>query len=205
MRTGAPPSLKSRAMAWLAQREHSRVELRRKLLAWVAEQARREARAEARNPSAEAGDDFDSNQSGPAARDGLSGQNVATEVSPDKRPASPRQDAATLVDDLLDELQARELLSSSRFIESRVHARSARFGNQRIRSELARHGERLDPETAQRLSDSELARAQAVWLRKFREATSDPSERARQARFLSARGFSPDVVRRVVRGAGGGD
>ncbi len=190
-------------MAWLAHREHSRVELRRKLLAWIAEQARRQARDEARQPLSEADDGFDSNRGGPAGQSDGPGQDISAGASASERPASEPPDAAALVDDLLDELQARQLLSSARFIESRVHVRSSRFGNQRIRSELAQHGERLDPETAQRLADSELARAQAVWLRKFHEATSDPSERARQARFLSARGFSPHVIRRVVRGAGG--
>ena len=55
------------------------------------------------------------------------------------------------------------------------------------------------------LQDTELARARDVWRRKFdskADATSStPPERAKQMRFLAARGFGADVIRRVVAGA----
>ena len=53
----------------------------------------------------------------------------------------------------------------------------------------------------QQLRDSELQRAAQLWQRKFGAVAQDARERARQMRFLAGRGFSADVIRRVVRGA----
>ncbi len=105
------------------------------------------------------------------------------------------------VDEVLAWLEAHGFLSAERFIESRVNARSARFGNLRIRHELAQHDVSLSPETEQALAASELARARRVRDRKFSASPNSATENARQARFLSARGFSSDVVHRVLREA----
>ena len=56
-----------------------------------------------------------------------------------------------------------------------------------------------------RLQDTELERAREVWRRKFGEPAADSQTRAKHMRFLLARGFSGDVVRRAVQGAEGGD
>jgi regulatory protein len=82
-----------------------------------------------------------------------------------------------------------------------VNARAARFGNLRIRQELAQHGVEPDAATLTQLRSSELERARAVWQRKFGAPAADAAERARQMRFLAQRGFSADTVRRVVQGA----
>lgn len=162
-RPGSPPrSLKARALQWLAQREHSRSELRRKLL----RQARR----------AGGGDD-----------------GAELEASA----AAPAE-----VDALLDWLEAHRYLSQERFAESRVHARAVRYGNLRIRQELAQHQVALSAAAEQGLKDSELARARSVWARRFDAAAASPAERAKQARFLVGRGFSAEVVRRVLRDGG---
>ena len=168
-----PQSLKARALQWLAQREHSRLELRRKLV-----RAARAARAAA--PSGDGRDDAGEG-SGALAEE----------------PA----DLQAEVEALLDWLEAHHYASDTRFVESRVNARAARYGNQRIRQELGQHGTALDADTAARLKDSELARARAVWARKFgAEPAPEAVARARQMRFLSGRGFSADVIRRVLRG-----
>ena len=103
------------------------------------------------------------------------------------------------VDALLDWLEANRFLSAERFVESRVHAREARFGNRRIRAELAQHGVAVSPEMAQSLAESELQRAAAVRARRFQEPPRDATERAAQARFLAGRGFSPEVIQRVLK------
>ena len=153
-----PPrrSLKSRALQLLAQREQSRLELRRKLL--------RHAR-----------DGIDDDDDGAATV------------------------AAEQVEALLDWLEANRFLSSERFVESRVHAREARFGNLRIKSELARHALVLPPELAAHLAASELARAAAVRERRFPVPPRDAAQRAAQSRFLAARGFSPELIHRLMR------
>jgi regulatory protein len=103
------------------------------------------------------------------------------------------------VESLLDWLEANRFLSAARFVESRVHAREARFGNRRIRAELAQHGVAVSPEVAQALAESELQRAAVVRERRFQEPPRDAAERAAQARFLAGRGFSPEVIQRVLR------
>jgi regulatory protein len=169
-------SLKVRALQLLAQREHSRLELRRKLLAFASRQA---AEAPLRGAAGAAADD----------------------VSFSRR-LKPSSDTEACVDALLDDLAADRHLSESRFVESRVRARASRLGNLRIRRELAQHGLRLSPEEAQALEGSEFERARQVWARKFDAPASEAADRARQARFLASRGFSSEVIRRLLRGDG---
>ena len=156
-----PASIKVRALQWLAQREHSRDELRDKLL-----------RLLQRSAAAAGGE-----------------------------PSEPPEPAAE-VEALLDWLTLRGYLSEQRFVESRVHARQARFGNLRIERELQQHGLSLDADARQALQHSELQRAHAVWRRKYGEPAADAAGRVRQMRFLAGRGFSAEVVRRVMRGEG---
>jgi len=111
-----------------------------------------------------------------------------------------RSDPEAAVERLLDWLVANMYLSDARFVESRVNARSRKQGALRIRLELSRHGLALEPEQAAALRETEFARARDLWLRKFGEVAADPKQRAKQARFLAARGFAADVVRRVVGG-----
>ena len=51
------------------------------------------------------------------------------------------------------------------------------------------------------LRSSEVERARAVWRKKFAAAPQDATARARQMRFLAARGFSGDTIRKVVGGS----
>ena len=127
---------------------------------------------------------------------------LAQAEAADALPGGEEADPAARVDALLDWLEARRYLSQERFVESRVHARAARFGNLRIKQELATHHLALPAATEQGLKDSEFDRARAVWARRFSDAGTTPAERAKQARFLTGRGFSADVVRRVLRAAG---
>lgn len=186
----APLSLKGRAIALLAQREQSEPELRRKLLRW--------ARAERVNPAGVpgAGDARAANVGGMAEDGSESAEPDAHEVA---------AQVAARVDTLIVWLREHDYLSEARFVDSRVHARAARFGNLRIRQELAQHGLAVPAETAQSLKDSELQRAAEVWRRKFGAPAATPAERARQARFLAARGFSGEVITRVMRRAGDAD
>ncbi len=104
---------------------------------------------------------------------------------------------------MLDALVAARLLSNERFAESLVHRRAERFGVATIRHEMRTHG--LDEALVQAhvadLERTELERARAVWRRRFKAAPGSAAERARQARFLLARGFSAETVRRVLGAA----
>ena len=165
------PTLRQRALQHLAQREHTRAELRAKLLRW----------AHALETVAN------------AARPPGGGMSAAAQAEP---PAPTEAD----VDALLEHLQQRGLLSDARFVESRVNARAARYGNRRIEHELRQHGAAVPPALQGELRATELDRARAVWARKFGQPPTNPTERARQMRFLAQRGFSAEVIRRVFRG-----
>ncbi len=102
---------------------------------------------------------------------------------------------------MIDWLRQHDYLSEERFVENRVHSRAARYGTLRIRQELAQHGLTLPADAAQALKETEFERATEVWRRKFGEPPLDTAARARQARFLAQRGFSPEVIARVMRGA----
>ena len=102
----------------------------------------------------------------------------------------------------LDELQAKGFISEQRVIESVLHRRAAKLGTARIKQEL--QGKGLDPlavsEALAGLKGSERERAQEVWRKKFGSPPADAQAAAKQMRFLAARGFGGDIIRRVVAG-----
>jgi regulatory protein len=101
----------------------------------------------------------------------------------------------------LDELQARGFIDEQRVVESVLNRRAPRLGAGRVRQELQAKG--LDAErvalAVASLKASEVERARGVWRKKFGELPVDASQRAKQARFLAARGFGGEVIRRVLR------
>ena len=139
-------SLKGRALRLLAQREHSRPELEKKL----------------------------------AVHEEETGQ-------------------LTLV---LDDLQAKDFISEARVIDSVINRRQAKMGSARIKQELL--GKGLGKEAVldamAGLKATELDRARELWRRKFDGPAADAAGRAKQMRFLAARGFGGDVIGRVLRG-----
>ncbi|MBK6851607.1 MAG: recombination regulator RecX [Burkholderiales bacterium] len=141
-------SLRARALSYLAAREHSRLEMARKL-------------------------------------------------------ARHDEDSAA-IDSLLDTLEVQGLLSTERFVASVLHRRAPRLGAARLRQELRAKGvpDEAMRDSLQGLADSEEARAREVWQRRFGSPAGDSREMARQARFLMARGFSGEIVRRILRQAG---
>jgi regulatory protein len=139
-------SLKGRALRLLARREHSRVELERKL--------------------------------------------------------AEHEQAPGQLREALDELQARGFIDEQRVVDSLVHRRAPRLGAGRIRQELQAKGldaERIAAAVAA-LRATEVERAREVWRRKFDAPPADAAQRARQSRFLAARGFGGEVIRRVLGG-----
>ena len=111
--------------------------------------------------------------------------------------ASPEE-----VEQALAQLEAKGLVDDARVVETLVNRRSGKLGASRLRQELQAKGvsPELVAETMAGLKGSELARAQAVWQKKFGQLAATSAERNKQARFLASRGFSGDVVRQVVAG-----
>ena len=173
-----PLSLKARAIALLALRDHSKSELRRKLVRIARQMRARIA------------------EMGTVSTDAQADRSVVCSAQSDQADIKADQE----IDELLAWLELHGFLNEARFAESRIHTRAARYGNLRIQQELALHGMRLDAQAQAELKSSELQRARDVWRRKFGAIVAqDPSERSKQMRFLAARGFSAESIRRVLR------
>lgn len=143
-------SLRGRALAHLARREHSRHELARKL--------------------------------------------------------RPHADSAEVLEAVLDALEQAGHLSQQRFVESLVRRRADKFGLRRIAQELEEHrlpGD-LKQSALRALRETDTERAWQVWERRFGQAPTNPQDRARQQRFLAARGFGGDAIATVFRRARSG-
>jgi regulatory protein len=111
--------------------------------------------------------------------------------------ASPQE-----IEQALAQLEAKGLVDDARVVETLVNRRAGKLGGLRLRQELQAKG--VSPElVAQTMADlksTELARALAVWQKKFGQVATDAATRNRQARFLATRGFSGEVVKQVVAG-----
>ena len=158
-------SMRAQALRWLALREHSRTELRRKLL--------RAAQAK-KNPKTDTNADTDE---------------IVGAV----------EGALQEVDYLLDELVASGYLSEERFVEARIHQRSRKWGLQRIQHEMRQHHLAIPEDALLALQQTELERIQGIWQRKFGKIPATSTERAKQIRFLQARGFSIEIIRALYK------
>lgn len=166
-----PAALKSRALRWLAQRDHSRNELERKLLAHARALARlAQAAAETARADAQA-----------ALPDSLLRERIAAVI--DTLSAAGLMNEPRMAESLL-------AAKAPRFGERRLRQVMQQRGLEPALVEAA----------VQQARGSELERAQALWQRRYGEPGTTPAERARQMRFLAGRGFGGDVIRRVVRG-----
>lgn len=112
--------------------------------------------------------------------------------------------AANDIDGVLDRLEAKGLLSETRFVDQLVASRLRRgYGPLRVRADLA--AKRIAPaaaDAALALGDEEWAiRAERARRRQF-GATMPQTRavRARQARFLQSRGYTAGQIGRVLRG-----
>lgn len=181
-----PLSLRAQAVAWLAQREHSERELRRKLLRRLTHPRETESRPNSVGRRRADAPDI------AAAEGGFS--------EPGQGPlVLDLTEAQSQVDEVIRWVIERGYLDETRFVVSRVHVREAKLGLTRIQQELGQHGLSLPAETAHALRASEQERAAALWQRRFGQLPADLKEAARQTRYLVARGFSSDVVRTLVR------
>lgn len=200
------PSLKGKALQWLAQREHSRAELQSKLLRHVRKVSRQ---AEMQTLTST------SPQKDPPGR-GFAGRHgfdpVAEPVAGwGDAPCSDPAEAAAVhcaleqakIAQVLDDLAAAGLQSDTRTAQSMARTKGSRYGVHRLKQQLQAKGlaSELVAHTVAEARGSEFERALDIWRRRYGEPAQDPAERMRQVRFLTARGFDGDIVRRVVRGA----
>ncbi len=122
------------------------------------------------------------------------------------RVLAPHAENEAEVDAVLDEFSQRGWLSETRAAEQLVHARRGRYGPARIRRDLEARGvsAELIGSTVAGLKEGEFEAARVVWQKKFREPAGSAAERAKQARFLLGRGFSGEVITKLLRSIGRG-
>ena len=109
---------------------------------------------------------------------------------------------ADIINDALSDLYRSGWLSDERFVEAFLRVRSERgYGPVRIRAELKERGiddeliaMHLDPRDS-----SWLRRLQGVRVKRFgAERPAEFADKARQMRFLQARGFTAEQIRVVM-------
>lgn len=122
-------------------------------------------------------------------------------------PHLPAEAEASTLSELLDELQAKGYLSDARAAQALSDRRSPKLGTQRVLQELRQRGADAEAvaDVAASLRSTELARAQAVWQKKFSGPPADAAERAKHMRFLAGRGFAMGVIAQVLRGQASDD
>ena len=100
----------------------------------------------------------------------------------------------------LDELLAKGFLDEQRVVDSLVHRRAGKLGAGRIRHELQAKGVEAGKVAAAvaTLQASEVERAREVWRKKFGTPPASAAERGKQMRFLAARGFGGEAIRRAL-------
>ncbi len=93
-------------------------------------------------------------------------------------------------------------MSPERVAQSLAYRRGSKLGTARVIQEMRSKG--LDDDTVRaatlELRATEPQRAHAIWRQRFGAPAETPQEKLKQMRFLASRGFSGDVVRKVVGG-----
>ncbi|CAG1008565.1 Regulatory protein RecX [Burkholderiales bacterium] len=107
-------------------------------------------------------------------------------------------------DAALDELARRGLLSDLRYAEAVVAQKAGRYGRRAIAHALREKG--VDEAAAASALASlagrdEVAEALALWRRRYGAPPAGEREKARQVRFLLARGYSMSVALKALRAA----
>ncbi|GIZ13912.1 regulatory protein RecX [Pseudomonas sp. NCCP-436] len=109
-----------------------------------------------------------------------------------------------MIESVLEQLADEGLLSEARYLESFIASRArSGYGPQRIREELKQRGlaTQMIEEALRESGMDWFALLQEVWQRKFAgQFPVDAQERARQGRFLTYRGYSMEMIGRLLRG-----
>ena len=98
---------------------------------------------------------------------------------------------------MLDSLLSKKQLSDERFASERARVLSRKYGPAKIRQDLKARGISGDIVDRVPIEGGE-ERARAILQRKYRTPAVTPEERAKRARFLQGRGFSYEIIRRLL-------
>ena len=113
------------------------------------------------------------------------------------RKLAPHAESAAALEQVLDCLVEKKSQSDVRYAEERARVLARKYGPARIRHELSAKG--IAKEIVESIrADGELERAREILHRRYRAPAATRAERAKRARFLQGRGFSSDVIVRLV-------
>lgn len=101
---------------------------------------------------------------------------------------------------LLDELAERNWQSDSRFARQFADIKGQKYGTRRLQQEMRQRGVAQEDIADALAEHDDLALARRQWEKKFGSVATTPQERAKQMRFLAARGFGMGVIRQVMAG-----
>ena len=110
----------------------------------------------------------------------------------------PHAESAEELEQVLSQLAERTWQSDQRFAEQFTRSKADKYGSRRLRMHLREKGvsdELIDQALAEQ---DDLAVARAVWQRKFGTPPLTPQDKARQFRFLAARGFPQEIIRKIL-------
>jgi regulatory protein len=116
-----------------------------------------------------------------------------------------RQGERSAVRTVLDALAADGLLSDARYARAVVAQKAGSHSRRSIVEELKTKGvarEDIDAAIAETELDDE-GTMRALWQRRFGQAPADERAKARQVRFLQARGFTLSAILKLLHGAAG--
>lgn len=118
-----------------------------------------------------------------------------------ERRLAPFAESAEQLATLLDELAERNWQSDSRFAQQFTDSRGQKYGSRRLQQEMRQRGVSQEQISSVLDGRNDLALARQQWEKKFGSVASTPQERAKQMRFLAARGFAMDIIRQVMAGS----
>jgi len=195
--------LEIRALALLARREYTRQELIQRLARPRVEFISGRARSRSEKARLKA-DELARAQAEFDGGDEVETHSLDSVSAISSDSSAPESITPEQIDALMDKLEQQGYLSDARAAEAIVNARKSQRGILRITQELEQKG--VAPETLQEtlaeLKKDQIKIAAEVWRKKFAGLPLDANERGKQTRFLASRGFSFEVIRDVLAGAG---
>ena len=111
---------------------------------------------------------------------------------------SPHAGTSDELNGLLAGLKQKNQFSEERYAEERARKLSRKYGAARIRQDLKAKG--VSEELISRFSSSEneMQKAKEILERKYRTPAATREEKAKRMRFLQSRGFSSDIIFKLL-------
>lgn len=106
------------------------------------------------------------------------------------------------IQQILSELQQKGFLSEQRYVEAYINSKKNKYSINKIRYNLKAkvQDEDLVYKMIKESAVNEYESAKQLWEKKFKgEIARDKSALARQIRFLQNRGFSFDIINKILR------